>query len=232
MAKQGVIRGLSWDLGSRGKKSSVTEKAFEEGDRLVSRILPDLEGYKREDLLESEWSDDLKEDALFHWRSTFRVPPIKEEAPFKEEDADEKLRELVARQDPDQANTIYILALMLERKKILIERGNERDKEGQLLRLYEHKEDGESFLILDPQPSLEEIIDLQLEVALQLGWIQEEEEEGEASEAESSSEESADPQQASETEKPDEGEELVEDEDEDEDEDDFEDDDDEEQEPS
>lgn len=74
----------------------------------------------------------------------------------------------MAEQTPQHANARYILALMLERKRVLKE-VETRHTEGQLLRIYEHSKSGEVFLIPDPQLRLDQVASVQLEIAELLG---------------------------------------------------------------
>jgi len=164
--------GTSWEVRSRAPKCVATGLAFEEGDEVFSRLVETNEGMAREDFRRDAWSKDLRESALFHWKTRFRKPLPRKDPPFKEENAEEFLRGLLETRDPAVTNTVFILAVMLERKRILVERGVQRDADGQRVRIYEHKDDGETFFIVDPELTLGQIVDVQQEVALQLGWIQ------------------------------------------------------------
>ena len=64
---------------------------------------------------------------------------------------------------------VFILAVMLERKKLLKERDVQKMEDGRKLRVYEHKKTGESFLIVDPELKLNALGDVQEQVALLLG---------------------------------------------------------------
>ncbi|MEX2607456.1 MAG: hypothetical protein WD708_08935 [Kiritimatiellia bacterium] len=162
----------SWHVKSRAHRCASCGEDFTEGETVMSRLMLVRGEMVREDFKCSEWSPEQQEQALFHWKTRFRLPPPKKEAPFKEENAEEILREMLENPDPLDVNTLFILAVMLERKRVLIEQGVQRDAEGRQVRIYEHKESGESFLIQDPELSLEDIGDVQEEVALKLGWIQ------------------------------------------------------------
>jgi hypothetical protein len=163
--------GAAWEVRSRAHQSFLTQKPFEEGDGICSRLVRHPEGIAREDYLQAEWTPELAESAMFHWKTKYRKPAPKKEPPFREEHAEELLQDLMERKDAAGANTVYILALMLERKRILIERGTLQDVEGGLVRIYEKKDGGETYMIRDPQLSLNQISEVQQEVALELGWI-------------------------------------------------------------
>ena len=71
--------------------------------------------------------------------------------------------------DIEHANARYILALMLERKRILKEREVKRADDGQLSRIYEHAKTGEIFVIPDPELRLDQVAEIQQQVASLLG---------------------------------------------------------------
>jgi len=171
MPPQSPVAGASWEVRSRATKSSLSAEAFVEGETIVSRLVQSPEGLLREDYKMSEWSAERRNESLFHWKTQFRLPPPRKESPFKEEDADEKLREYMAANDPALVNTVWFLAVLLERKRRFVERGVQRDADGRKVRIYEEKEGGETFFIIDPELAIDQIADLQQEIALQLGWI-------------------------------------------------------------
>ena len=79
------------------------------------------------------------------------------------------LRRLVEEDDPANAGVVYILAVMLERKRQLVERDAKARPEGGILRVYEHRASGDTFVILDPQLRLDAIADVQRRVIELLG---------------------------------------------------------------
>ena len=70
---------------------------------------------------------------------------------------------------PDHANARYILALMLERKRLLREVEVKRGEDGSLTRIYERAKTGEVFVIPDPQLRLDQVEQVQMQVANLLG---------------------------------------------------------------
>jgi hypothetical protein len=76
---------------------------------------------------------------------------------------------MVAKEDADDTNAIYILAVMLERKKILIEKDVQIRADKTKVRVYEHKTTGETFLVIDPELKLAEIEKVQEAVVGLLG---------------------------------------------------------------
>ena len=72
-------------------------------------------------------------------------------------------------EDPANRNTIYILAVMLERRRILVERDVQTREDGVKVRVYEHRKTGETFLVPDPGLKLSELKSVQEVVVARLG---------------------------------------------------------------
>jgi hypothetical protein len=75
----------------------------------------------------------------------------------------------VAKDNDEDFDAIFILAVMLERKKVLVERDVQALEDGRKLRIYEHRKTNESFLIVDPGLKLAELGQVQEEVVVLLG---------------------------------------------------------------
>jgi hypothetical protein len=91
-------------------------------------------------------------------------PPPDRKETLKKETADELLRHLISLDDPAMKNVVYVLAVMLERSKILVERDAKEQPDRTIIRIYEHRRTGESFIVLDPRIRLENLGDVQSEV--------------------------------------------------------------------
>lgn len=169
-----ATKSSSWEVKARSHQCFATGEAFTENEYLMSRLVNTVQGMQREDFKLSAWDAEKQNAALFYWKTQYRLPPPKKESTFKEENAEELLRQLVEEKEGDNTNTVFLLAVMLERKRLFIERGVQRDPEGRQIRIYEHKESGETFLIPDPQLGIDQIDAVQKEVALKLGWIKQE----------------------------------------------------------
>lgn len=163
--------GNSWEVKARAHTCAATGEPFVEGQTIVSRLVPTVDGLVREDFERGQWDEEKEAGSKFFWKTTYHPPQPKEEAPFREEHAAEVLQELLSEQDPANTNTVFILAAMLERKRLWVEREVQRDDDGRRIRIYEQKDSGETFFIVDPELSLEDLVALQEEVALKLGWI-------------------------------------------------------------
>ena len=161
-----------WNIKPRGGACAVCGKAFEAGEECVSALFnaPDA-GFERRDYCVGCWDKRPDGDAPFsQWQGAY-APPRGEQArkePIAHETAEDLLRRLIDIGDPANVNVVYILAVMLERKKQLIER-SAVPVEGGIMRFYEHKASGDTFQILDPQISLDAIGDVQRQIIEMLG---------------------------------------------------------------
>ena len=79
------------------------------------------------------------------------------------------LQRFIEEGDPGTENARYILALMLERKRILSNTAT-KEVDGQRMLFYENKKTGEVFIVRDPELRLNELAALQDEVAMLLGF--------------------------------------------------------------
>jgi len=216
--------GSDWEIKNTGKTCTATGREFKDKEEVFSRLLFTEEGYNREDYSLDQWTDELKKTSVSSWKSVYLAPPPKHEEAFDKNDAESLLRHLMEKKNPDDKNTIYVLALMLERKRQMAEKGVDVQDSGEKVRIYEHKATGDTFIIPDPGLNLNELEDVQLEVAIALGWRPPNtEEEGEAP-AEPAENDAAKTESAKEGEVPAEPEaEVPNDDDEEEDEDEFDD---------
>lgn len=135
----------------------------------MSRLSYGEEGYQRADFCMDCWPDVATEPALSIWQSTFRLPPPPPPETVKRETAESLLRKLVADDQEQHRNTIYILAVMLERRRLLIERDVQVREDGLKLRIYEYRKTNETFVIPDPELKLAELTHVQEEVVAMLG---------------------------------------------------------------
>ena len=89
----------------------------------------------------------------FASKTIFFIPKPKEEI-IKQDSIEDILRKKLSLENDDSINLIFILAIMLERKKILIEKSVSYNEKNNKIRVYEHKKTKESFIIIDPELSL------------------------------------------------------------------------------
>ncbi|MBN1673879.1 MAG: hypothetical protein JXR37_22715 [Kiritimatiellae bacterium] len=159
-----------WNIKARGHACSGCQTAFADGQPYYSRLRFGEEGYERADFCEPCWQQQEQEGAhLSSWRGTYRPPPPAPEPALKKETAESLFRKLIEEEDRTQRNTVYILGVMLERRRILVERDIRTLDNGDRVLVYEHRKSGETFLVADPQLRLDQLEHVQEEVVTMLG---------------------------------------------------------------
>jgi hypothetical protein len=160
-----------WSIKSRAHVCAVSERHFEDGESFCTAIFPDPEssGYLRKDFSTEAWEQrDQDEAAPFSfWQSIYRAPVKEEEVEITEESPEDLLRRLIEEDEEHTENVRYILAVMLERKKQLVEVDNQPIAHG-IIRIYEHRKSGDVFIVKDPNIALDEVEKVQDEVAILL----------------------------------------------------------------
>ena len=157
--------GEEWSIQHRAAKCAVTGRPFEPGESFYTLLFRDRTGFRRQDLSEEAWQ--LRNDNLqpfSFWRSRFEPPPPTPPEPLPKENAEDLFRRLVSQGDHANTNACYVLAAMLERKKILKQIESEERDRGPVL-IYEHMKTGDVFVVPDPKLRLDELESVQREVA-------------------------------------------------------------------
>lgn len=157
----------NWSVRKCSKVCDKCEKAFADKEAIYSRLSFEQGEYVREDFCKECW--DKSDPGLSSWKTVFIVPPPPAEETVKKENAESLLRKLMAKENEEDLNAIFILTVMLERKKILVERDVKTTEDGRKLRIYEHKKTNESFAVIDPELKLDELEMVQEEVVVLLG---------------------------------------------------------------
>lgn len=158
----------SWHIRSRSRKCAVSGESFADGETIVTALFPDPEssGYLRHDFSLAAWESRPAdaEPPFSSWRTVFTAVEQEEKTdPMKREDPESLLRRLVEEDENHTENVRYILAVMLERQKLLVETDSQHMPTG-ILRVYEHRKTGEAFIIRDPNIPLNQIEQVQEEI--------------------------------------------------------------------
>ena len=163
----------SWNIRSRSSQCALSEQPFSEGEQLYTAIYfdPETSGYLRRDVSLAAWEQELSERTpLAYWKTRYE-PEIAEAKPeiAPKENAQALLTRLIEEDDPKTENARYILALMLERKRQLVQTA-EKEIDGNKMLFYENKKTGEIFIVRDPELKLDEVAQIQEEVATILAF--------------------------------------------------------------
>jgi len=152
-----------WAIKERADACAATQRAFEPGEYFYTLLFRDAEGFRREDLSEAAWKNRNENIQPFSfWRTKYEPLPVESE-PLAKENAEQLFRRLIASENPP-ANACYVLAAMLERKKVVKQVKTETAEKGRLL-IYEHGATGDVFIVPDPGLKLDELESVQNEVA-------------------------------------------------------------------
>ena len=163
----------NWHLRSRAHACAQTEIPFEDGQQMYTAIYfdPATGGYLRRDVSLPAWEQELAERTPYsYWKTTYQKH-VTEEKPdiASKESALALLQRLTEEDEPRTEHARYILAIMLERKRQLTETAVKHTETG-IMRFYENKKTGDVFIIRDPELRLDEIEQVQDEVAMLLGF--------------------------------------------------------------
>lgn len=152
-----------WAIKHRSDVCTATNRPFSDGEYFYTLLFREPGGFRREDLSEEAWTARNENIQPFSfWRSRFEPAPPQTPGPLGKETAEPLFRRLIASSDAPP-NACYVLAVMLERKRVLKQIKTEADGDGKVL-VYEHPATGDVFLVRDPELRLDELETVQNEV--------------------------------------------------------------------
>lgn len=167
---------IEWDVQKGKAQCESCKAAFLDSQPFHCLLRMDGEVLARLDYCQGCWAEETagaiagsKEYATWVSRYKIILPAPKEEA-LKRDHAEIVFRKLLAGGDPSKKNVIFVLAVMLERKKILKQQKVVRNVSengegtGKKTLVYAHAETSESIIIEDPQIRLTEWGQIEKEV--------------------------------------------------------------------
>lgn len=159
-----------WNIQSRAHACQACERHFTD-QQPYHTLLFDLKSeIQRLDICEACWAADHSQNArdrkgfISHWQGVYEAPPAAPPEAIQKENAESVLRKLIELNDPKFAAASYILAVMLERKRLLKVKEQFR-REGQRIFVYEQPSTGDIFTIPDPDLQLNQLEAVQRDVA-------------------------------------------------------------------
>lgn len=163
----------TWSIRSRAHECAVTARPFEDGEIFHTAIYfdPEENGYVRRDICAEAWPQELEaRKPVASWKAAYQKV-ITEARPeiAPKASAMELLQRFIEEGDPQTENARYILALMLERKRQIVQTA-EKEIDGAKMLFYENKKTGEIFIVRDPELLLDEVVQIQEEVATILAF--------------------------------------------------------------
>jgi hypothetical protein len=161
-----------WNIQSRAPACEACAQPFADKQpyhTLLLELAPEL---RRSDICgpcwQKQFAGDVRSRAGFisHWQGIFEVPPPVVDA-IQKETAETVLRKLVEQNDPRYAPAAFILAVMLERKRLLKVK-EQIVRDGHRVFIYEQPRTGDIFTIADPNLHLDQLEAVQRDVAMLL----------------------------------------------------------------
>lgn len=168
----------NWNIRSRSHVCTHSSAPFADGETFYTALFedPKTDELVRRDFSLTSW-DALRGELqpFSFWKSVYVAPHTDAKPEMVEkENAEALLRRLVEEDAPGTENTRYILAVMLERKRILKQTAKRETEDGEFL-IYEQPKTGEVLIIRDPELRLDQVEAVQREVSILLGYGQKEE---------------------------------------------------------
>ena len=161
---------IDWNIQSRAHGCQLCAKPFADQQPYHTVLCDQRHEYQRLDVCEACWQAETKLDSherkgfISQWQGVYQAPPAAPPEAIQKDTAETLLAKLVQKNDPRFRAASYILAVMLERKRILKVRGQTTEG-GRRIFIYEHGKTGDVFTILDPDLQLNQLEEVQREVA-------------------------------------------------------------------
>ena len=134
-----------WPIKQRSEICNATHRPFTAGEVFYTLLYREGDGFRREDLSEEAWRDRNENIQPFSfWKTKFEPAPPPAPEALPKENAEQLFRRLIAQPEPP-ANACFVLAVMLERKRVLKQVRTEIANGDRLL-IYEHRENGDVFI--------------------------------------------------------------------------------------
>ena len=157
-----------WNIQSRAHACEVCGQAFADKQSYHTVLFDEAPLLRRSDICEAcaKKVNDQRSRAGFisQWLGTYEAPPAQPVEAIQKDTAETLLRKLVALNEPRHAPAAFILAVMLERKRLLKVK-EQFTRDGKRVYIYEHPKSGDVFAITDPDLHLDQLQQVQHDVA-------------------------------------------------------------------
>ncbi|HVU08606.1 MAG TPA: hypothetical protein VHG89_08710 [Verrucomicrobiae bacterium] len=158
-----------WNIQSRAGACESCAQPFADKQSLHTLLFDEAPELRRMDVCETCWQNQFSQGArdrkgfISHWQGIFEAPaPVVDV--IQKDTAETLLRKLIEQNNSRYAPAGYILAVMLERKRILKVK-EQIIRDGQRIFIYEQPKTGDVFTIADPNLRLDQLEQVQRDVA-------------------------------------------------------------------
>ena len=161
-----------WNIQSRAHACEACARPFVDRHPYHTLLFDEKQAFRRQDVCPECWRKQLSGDGhartgfVSYWQGVYEAPPPVTDA-IQKETAETLLRKLIELNDPHYAAAGYILAVMLERKRILKVK-EQIIRDGRRTFIYEQPRTGDVFTIADPDLHLDQLEAVQRDVAMLL----------------------------------------------------------------
>jgi hypothetical protein len=158
-----------WNIQSRAHACEACGRGFHDQENYHTLLFDEKAAFRRLDICQACWQKQFSDGArdrkgfISYWHGTYEAPQAAPE-PIQKETAESLLRKIIELNDPHYMPAAYILAVMLERKRLLKVK-EELVREGQRVFVYEQPKSGDLFTIVDPNLQLNQLETVQRDVA-------------------------------------------------------------------
>jgi hypothetical protein len=159
-----------WNIQSRSRVCQACGKGFGDEQPYHTVLLEEKQQYHRLDICPDCWNASYREGAserkgfISQWQGVYHAPAAAQVDAIQKESAESLLRKLMEAGDPTHGPVCYILAVMLERKRILKVKEQIHSDSGRVF-IYEHAKSGDMFTIADPNLQLDQLEQVQRDTA-------------------------------------------------------------------
>jgi hypothetical protein len=158
-----------WHIQSRAHACQACGRHFADKELYHTLLFDEKSDFRRSDICQACWEkqysegDRERKGFVSYWHGIYSLPTPPTD-PIKRETAETLLRKLIELNDPHYGPAAYILAVMLERKRLLKIK-EQIVREDHRVFIYEQPSSGDVFTIVDPNLQLNQLEAVQRDVA-------------------------------------------------------------------
>ena len=158
-----------WNIQGRAHTCEACGKNFKDKEVYHTLLFDEKSAFRRLDICESCWQQQYSQGSrerkgfVSYWHGVYEAPPPPSD-PIQKQTAESLLRKLIELNDPKYIPAGYILAVMLERKRLLKVK-EQLVRDGRRVFIYEQPSSGDVFTIVDPNLQLNQLEGVQKDVA-------------------------------------------------------------------
>ncbi|HEX4342315.1 MAG TPA: hypothetical protein VH255_02935 [Verrucomicrobiae bacterium] len=156
-----------WNIQGRAHACESCTQGFVDKQPYHTLLFDDAAELRRSDICEPCWKNAEgardRKGFISHWMGIYEAPHVAVDA-IQKDTAETLLRKLIEQNDPTHLPAAYILAVMLERKRILKVK-EQIIVDGKRTFIYEQPKTGDVFTITDPGLHLDQLEEVQRDVA-------------------------------------------------------------------